>query len=177
MAQIKAELAIPEGVQVDVSNSTVTVKGPKGELKRQYPHYYVKITKEANKVVFEVSKQQMKQMVGTWQSHVKNMINGVQKPFVYKLKICSSHFPMSVKLQGNDLTVQNFCGEHSPRKIKLAPGANIKVAGEMITIESPDIELAGKVANLIEQKVQVGHKDRRIFQDGIYIIEKAGKQV
>ncbi len=176
MAKMNAELEIPEGIQVDVASSTITVRGPTGELKREFPLCYVKISKEGNKIKFAVDKPQMRAMVGTWKSHIKNMIAGAKEPYVHKLKVCSSHFPMSVKLQGNELSVQNFCGEHSPRKIKVPKGVKIKIEGDIIVVESSDIELAGKAAMLIEQKVQVKHKDRRVFQDGIYIIEKAGER-
>ena len=54
---------------------------------------------------------------------------------------------------------------------------NVKIEGDVIVIESTDKEAAGKTATNIEQLTRITDKDRRIFQDGIYVIEKSGKVV
>src|SRR3989344_1644060 len=73
--------------------------------------------------------------------------------------------------------IKNVLGEKIPRKVNLMPGAAVKVDGSTITVESPDIEKAGQVAADIEQATRRPGFDRRIFQDGIYIIEKEGEQI
>ena len=55
-------------------------------------------------------------------------------------------------------------------------GANVQVSGQDITIESADLELAGTIASDIEGMTKKGTRDTRIFQDGIYIIEKPTKR-
>src|SRR3989344_9023355 len=114
-------------------------------------------------------------MVNTFNAHIGNMIKGVQEQYRYVLKICSGHFPMNVTMSGEQLIVKNFLGEKNPRTLKLKKGATVKVDGEKITVESCDKELAGKVSSDIELLTSKRNRDLRVFQDGIYLIEKANK--
>ena len=84
---------------------------------------------------------------------------------------------MNVSLNNDELQIKNFFGEKIPRILKIKEGADVKVEGEIITIESMDKEKAGQIAADIETLTKRSGFDRRIFQDGIYIIEKAGKEV
>jgi len=176
---LSEEITIPEKVTVEVDGFLVTVKGPKGELKREFPSKQVAIQKKDNKVVVfskDATKRE-KTMVGTFVSHIKNMTLGVQNPHVYKLKICSGHFPMSVSASAKEFVVKNFLGETIPRKLKLRQGVNVKVDGEFVVVDGIDKELASQTAASIEQLVRITNRDRRVFQDGIWIIEKDGKKV
>ena len=121
------------------------------------------------------STKREKKLIGTFVAHIKNMIQGVQSPFVYKLKICSSHFPMSVSVSNNELVVKNFLGEKNPRISKFNPSVSVKIEGSEIIVESPDKELAGQVAARFEQLTRITNRDKRVFQDGIFIIQKASK--
>ena len=114
-------------------------------------------------------------MVKTYKAKLKNNLIGVNEGYTYKLKICSGHFPMNVGVNGTEFTIKNFLGEKVPRTITLKEGASVKIEGEQIIVESIDKEKAGQVAADIEQLTRVTNRDNRIFQDGIYITEKAGK--
>ena len=105
------------------------------------------------------------------------MIKGVQQPYTYRLKICSGHFPMNVSISGDQFIVKNFLGEKSPRTLKLKKGATVKVEGDQILVESCSKELAGQQASDIELLTAKRNRDLRVFQDGIYMIEKAGEKV
>jgi large subunit ribosomal protein L6 len=179
MVDEKRTVDVPEGIALDVTANEIKVKGQKTELTRQYPWQYLNIEKQDSKITIAATKNtaKLRAVVGSFVAHVKNMIKGVQEPFIYKLKICSSHFPMTVKVQGNEVHVTNFLGEKKPRKANIQANVTVKVEGDIILIESSDIELAGQTAAKIEQLTKVRKKDRRIFQDGIYMIEKAGKPI
>ena len=116
-------------------------------------------------------------MVDIVKAHIKNMIKGVSEGFVYTLKICSSHFPMSVSVSGNKLEVKNYLGEKVPRVLNLVENVKVTINGEEVVVESSDKELAGQTAANIELLTRRSGFDRRVFQDGIYITEKAGKIV
>jgi large subunit ribosomal protein L6 len=167
-------IEVPEGVDVNVTGKEVKVKGKTGELSRAYPFKEIEVKKEENKVlVTQKNKSSVSRtLVGTYMSHIKNMITGAQKPFVYRLKVAFTHFPITVSATSSEFSVQNFLGEKRPRKARIPEGVKVSVKGDEITVESPDIELAGKTATLIELTTKVRNKDKRIFQDGIYIVEK-----
>ena len=55
-------------------------------------------------------------------------------------------------------------------------GVEVKIAGTEIVVSAADIELAGITASKIENLCRITNRDRRIFQDGCYITQKAGKQ-
>ena len=112
-------------------------------------------------------------ILGTLKSHINNMVKGVKEGFDYELKICSGHFPMNVSLDNGEVIVKNFLGESVPRKKKMQSGAEIIIKGNDITVTSADKEKAGQVAASIESLTRITNKDRRIFQDGIYITHKA----
>jgi large subunit ribosomal protein L6 len=105
------------------------------------------------------------------------MFVGVEKGHTYKLKICSGHFPMTVSLSGSKFAVNNFLGEKTPREMKIKTGAVVKIEGDHITVDSAYKEIASQVAADIERLTRVRGRDLRIFQDGIYIINKDGESV
>lgn len=172
-------IVLPEGVSVTVDKDTFTVNGPKGSTTKKYPYKRISLALDGSNIVIKSlgSTQREFKLVRTFAAHLKNMIKGVQEGYVYKLKICSSHFPMKVKLSGRTLKVENFMGESNPRVLTLKENAKVKIDGSFIIVESHNKELAGQVAADIEQLTRLTNKDRRVFQDGIYIVEKAGKLI
>ena len=174
MIKIKNTVDILEGVQVEVNKSRVKVTGSLGTLEREFPHPDIKIVKKENQVVFEVaaSTKKQKTMVNTFKAHLINMMKGVTKSYTYKLKVCSGHFPMTVALEGDKLTIKNFLGEKSPRKAYLIPGIKVEINGNDINVTGINKEETGQTAANIERSTRITNKDRRRFQDGIYITEK-----
>jgi large subunit ribosomal protein L6 len=170
---------IPEGIEVSYKKPNLVVKGPKGENIKALVDPKVSIIVQGSKVIFKAEKasKREKTKIGTFKAHLKNLIKGVQDEFEYKLKICSGHFPMNVAMQGKELIVKNFLGEKVPRVLKLKEGADVKIDGQLITVRSTNKEIAGQIAADIEQLCRITNRDRRKFQDGIYIINKAGKQI
>ncbi len=176
---ITEKVAIPEGVTVEIVGPVIKVKGPKGENERALAHPKIKISKEENIVSLVCKKptKREKTMIYSFASHIKNLLDGVKSEFTYKVKICSSHFPMSVSVEKDEVVIKNFFGEKIPRKSKIMPGVKVKVEGSIITITSVDKEKAGITASRIEQSTRITARDRRIFQDGCYMVEKAGNPV
>jgi len=100
------------------------------------------------------------------------MITGVTKGFTYKLKIVFSHFPISVKVQGDKILIENFTGEKTPRIAKIVGTAKVTVKGDDVIVQGINIEDVGQTAANIEQATKIKKKDPRIFLDGIYIYER-----
>ena len=174
---IEEILDIPKEVKVSLDSSLV-IKGPKGELKRKFITPNVKLRIEDNKIKISSlnNKRTEKKLLYTVKSHIKNMIEGVVEGYVYKLQICSLHFPMTVTVDKANgfIVIKNFIGESKERKSKILPGVDVSIKGDIITVEGYDKESTGQTAANIETATKIRAKDRRIFQDGIYLTEKAG---
>lgn len=158
----------------EILGNLLVVKGKKGIVEKKFKEKIIKIAKEGNQIVIKADneKRKCKRIMCTAAAHIKNMINGVTNGYEYKLKICSSHFPMNVSISGNELIVKNFLGEKNPRICKIKDGVDIKLEKDIITLSGVDKEKVGQAAADIEQKISIRDKDRRIFMDGIYIISK-----
>jgi large subunit ribosomal protein L6 len=168
-------LPIADGVTVTYENKIVVVKGPKGEVSRNFYNPNISITTEGSNLKLFCPKgtKRENRLIFTMKSHLTNMMKGVQEPWSYGLKICSSHFPMNAKVDGNTFMVKNFLGEKTPRKFTFPDAVKVKIAGTDVTVESIDLEKAGNVAGRIELITAIRGRDQRIFQDGIYIVRKA----
>lgn len=176
---ITDNISILEGVEVIIDKNIIKVKGPKGELSRKIFTPGIKIEVKDREVLFSVKNaaKKEKMIMKTTESHLKNMMKGSLDGYEYNLKICSGHFPMTVSLENGVVIVKNFLGESVPRKKKMMEGTDIEIKGNDIKVTSVDKEKAGQVAASIESLTRITNKDRRRFQDGIFIISKAGKKI
>ncbi|ACS89371.1 50S ribosomal protein L6P [Thermococcus sibiricus MM 739] len=178
-AWVREEVKIPEGITVEIEGNLVKVKGPKGEIDRELSYPGFKLFTEDNKVVIYKGFPRRNDIAiaRTFRAHIANMIKGVTDGFTYRLKVVYSHFPITVKVQGDKVYIENFLGEKAPRIAEILPGVTVKVMGGELLVEGIDKEKVGQTAANIEQATKVVGKDRRVFQDGIYIVEKAGKSI
>ncbi len=173
------EIKIPEEVTVTLENNIFKIKGAKGELKKFFNNPKITSKIEDKKIFFKSKKatQREKKEMKTLKAHLKNLIRGVKEGHIYRLKICSGHFPMTVSVKGDVLEVKNFIGEHVPRITQIGEGVNVKVDGQIIIVEGINKDIVSQTAAKIEQSTRRVGFDGRIFQDGIYIIEKDGKKI
>ena len=174
-SDITERLNIPEGINLEIENNIVKVKGPKGSNERKIFHPKVKIEKKDNVLILSSKKAKKKEKIflNTLKAHIRNLIKGVRDGYEYKLRICSGHFPMNVSVHNNELIIKNFFGEKKPRKVRILNGAEVKVDGDIININGVDIDVVSQTASKIEQTTRRTGYDRRIYQDGIWIIKKA----
>ena len=182
--RITKEIELPDGISGSLNDNFLLIKGPNGEVKYKQPRsILIKIATmsqiENKKIIFESksSTKYDKKTIGSLIAHVKNMIKGSLQKHTYILKICSGHFPMNVSASNNKFIVKNFLGEKVSRTLQLKQGADVKVEGDLIYVTSVSKETAGQVSADIEQLTRRPGYDTRIFQDGIYLINKAGKEL
>ena len=173
------EIEIPEGVEVKLDGDMLNVKGSEGEISRMFKTGKINFEIKDKKIILSDKKatKNEKRIINTFTAHMKNMIKGVSKKFEYKLKICSGHFPITVKIEGNKAIIKNFLGEKVDRGCDIPKGAEIETSKEFITIKSVDKEIDGQAAANFEMETKIRNKDRRIFQSGIFIINKSGKKI
>ena len=172
---MEVTIPLPEGIDARMEDRVLVVKGPLGEVRKDLSHVpLVKISLSDGKIVLstEREKKREKAMINTVAAHIRNMINGVTKGYRYKLAIVHVHFPIRVKVQGDEIIIENFLGEKTPRKTWKHSDVNVKVSGKEIIVEGTDIEHVGQTAANIERATYVKSKDRRIFRDGIYLVER-----
>jgi len=171
------EIDIPGGIDVEVDINKIKASKNGSEIKKKFDK--VILEKKDNKLRIKAersTKREIKQ-INTVMAHLKNIFSGLQEKFVYKLEICAVHFPMAVKVDGDEVKIKNFLGETNLRTAKIIKGAEVRIEGQKIIVESYDKEAAGQTAANIEKSVQQKVRDKRIFQDGIYITEKAGEAI
>lgn len=169
------EIEIPEGVGAELLENKIKVSGPKGNLEKSFQlTKEVKMEKVDNKIkVFsESERRDVKALIGTIAAHIKNLFEGVTKGFTYRLKVVFSHFPITVKVEGDKVLIQNFLGERTARIAKIVGNTEVKVSGQEITVSGIDLEKVSQTAANIEQATRIVGYDRRRFPDGIFIVSK-----
>ncbi len=167
-------MEISEGVEVSINGSEFLVKGNNKELKKTFDIGKIKAKVSDGKITLTAkggTKREAK-MMGTIWAHLKNMIKGIGEDFAYELEICNIHFPMNVKIEGDKAIIKSFLGEKTIREAKILKGVSVKVSGSKIDVSSYDIEAAGQTAANLEKATRLSGRDRRIFQDGIFITKK-----
>lgn len=175
---LKDEIEVPEKVQIALEpGGLIKVKGPKGEVSRELAHPKIKIEKKGKHVVVwsELPRKKEKALMGTFGAHIRNMLFGVTEGFEYKMKIVYAHFPIKTSVKGDVFVIDNFLGEKSPRKTRILGTTKVNVKGDIVDLVGPDIEAVGQTAANIERATKIKGYDPRVFQDGIYIIEKPGR--
>lgn len=177
--EIYQEIEVPEGMNANLAGDSITIKNDKGEIARKFDTKKIEFEMEGNKIKVgsKVASKNQKRMINTIAAHIKNMIQGLTEGYEYKLKVANSHFPMSVEIKDKEAIIKNFLGEKIPRKLKLLEGADVKLDKDVITVTSFDKEIAGQTAANFEKATKIRMKDRRVFQDGIFITSKAGKEI
>jgi large subunit ribosomal protein L6 len=163
---------IPDGVSAGFENGNLTVKGPKGELKRAVRG--VKVSVKGNEVVLSSGSDRRKDKakVGTWNAHLKGMITGVTRGWEARLKIVYSHFPMKFNIEGDKVVIQNFMGERRARTAKIHGNVKVELKKDDVVITGVNKEDVGQTAANIELTTRVRGFDRRVFQDGCHLVQK-----
>lgn len=172
-------IEIDSGVEVLINGKNFTVKGNGKELAREFDIGKIRAKVEDGKIILSAkaaSKRESK-MMGTISAHLKNMIKGVLEDFVYELEVCNVHFPMNVKLEGKKVVIKSFLGETTVREASVVDGVKVDISGSKITVTGADIEACGQVSANLEKATRLQGRDRRIFQDGIFITKKPYKVI
>jgi len=167
-------IEVPNGVEVKVDGRVVSVKGEKGALTRDFSEAPVTLQVEDKEIKVQASWPRKREaaLVGTVCSHIQNMITGVTRGYTYKLKVVFSHFPISVKVKENMVSIENFTGERSPRWARIMGDVKVSTKEDDIIVQGLDVEDVSQTAANIEQATKVKSKDPRVFLDGIFIYEK-----
>ena len=171
----KRVLSIPENVNVNVEGSTVTVKGPKGELSLELvKNIAVKV--EDGTVTVEPLKDDKftHAMHGTTNANIRNMIIGVSDGYKKGLEIVGVGYKFNV--QGNKLTIS--AGYSHPVIMEVPNGITVKaISNTEIELEGIDKEKVGEfAANIRKVRKPEPYKGKGIKYAGEHIRRKEGKK-
>lgn len=171
---VQKMIDIPDDVTLNLAGKRVTVSGERGQVIKDFSHTRLDLEHEDNTLrIWAVNPRKREaSLVNTITAHVNNMIKGVTQGFTYKLKIVFVHFPMTVRIEGQRLVIQNFIGERKDREAKIVGDVKVSVEKEDVVVHGVDIEEVAQTAANIQQACKIRKKDLRKFLDGIYVYSK-----
>ncbi|QQG39876.1 MAG: 50S ribosomal protein L6 [Candidatus Aenigmatarchaeota archaeon] len=171
---MEATIEVPEDVTAVMEGANVRVKGPKGELSRSFrsPLVSVALHDGAFRITSRDERRATRALVGTWRAHLRNMFTGVTAGYEKKMKIIHVHFPMSVKIEGARVAVQNLLGQKSPRYARIETGVEANIEGDEISVKGTSKDAVGQTVSNIETATKLANRrDRRRFYDGVYLVK------
>ena len=171
----KKPIEIPAKTEVTLSGNIITVKGPLGELSKVVRTDVIDVAIEDNAVTLTPKNENLetKALWGTFGSHIKNMIAGVNQEYVIKLIIEGVGY--KADLQGNTL-VMNLGFSHQV-KLEVPKGITCKVEKGEVTISGIDKEAVGQFSAVVRSKKKPEpYKGKGIRYSDETIRRKEGKK-
>lgn len=174
MSRLAKKPIAPGKAEVSVSGSTLTVKGPKGTLTKDiHPGVVIAVTPEGVTITPKDNSRLSKALTGTYASHVKNMVKGVETPYVKKLILDGVGYRMEVKGKDVVLTV----GFSHTVPLAIPEDVTAKVEKNVMTLESVNKESVGQfAANVRRIKPPEPYLGKGIHYEGEVILRKQGKK-
>jgi large subunit ribosomal protein L6 len=170
----KQEILIPAGVKVIKNGDTVTVTGPKGTISKIFrDDITITLTDKTINLNIKRNDKFSQSLWGTYASHIKNMIKGVETPYQKKLILEGVGFKSEVK--GKEL---HFAlGFSHPVIVPIPEGITATAEKNNITITGIDKELVGSfTAGIRALKKPEPYKGKGMRYEGEVIRRKQGKK-
>jgi large subunit ribosomal protein L6 len=176
----KMPVNIPSGIEVTIDTNTLSVKGPKGHLSREFSNV-ITFIKEANSIAIkptanvkpsEVTKD-VRAIWGLSRQLVNNMIEGVSKGFAKNIIITGNGYKASI-VSG---MLQLSLGYSHDILMEIPSGIEIKCDKNIISISGINKELVGLFASKVRSKRPTEpYKGKGLEYEGVVIIKKASKK-
>lgn len=170
----KQIIKIPDRTEVFINSGSLKVKGPKGELSRNFNNT-IAIKVEGKEIILTPVRSDLETTAlwGTYASHISNMIEGVNKSFTKKLIIEGIGYKAEV--QGQKITLS--LGFSHPVIVQVPVGLSIAVDKGVMTITGPDKEMVGEFAAKIRaMKKPEPYKGKGIRYENEVVKRKQGKK-
>lgn len=168
----KNPITIPQGVEVTIDGTKVTVKGPKGTLTQEFLKD-VEIKNEDGKIIVSLVNEKASNIHGLTRTLIHNMIVGVTNGFEKTLEVNGIGY--RAQKQGNKLVLT--LGFSHPVEVEAPEGITIDVPSQnSIIVKGIDKQLVGQVAaNIREYRLPEPYKGKGIKYVGEHIRRKEGK--
>ena len=169
----KMPISIPSGVEIDLSDGLLTLKGPKGRLTRQmHPKVVLDVGKDEITLSVSDDSRESKAIHGLSRMLVANMVTGVSKGFEKTLEIVGVGY--RAELQGKTAVLN--VGYSEPVQFDLPEGIEARIEKTKIILSSIDKELLGLTAAKIREiRRPEPYKGKGIKYADEVIRRKAGK--
>lgn len=171
----KQTVIIPKGTEVKLSGTVLSVKGPKGLLTRNFPGK-VAINIEGDNITFipnKIGNPIINALWGTYASHVKNMVIGVNEGYTKKLILDGIGF----KTEINGDTINFSLGFSHPVIVKIPKELTVTAEKNKITVTGIDKELVGQfTASVRSLKKPEPYKGKGFHYEGEIVRRKQGKR-
>jgi large subunit ribosomal protein L6 len=171
----KQTVIVPTGTEVKLTGITFFAKGPKGTLVRDFPGD-VTIHINGNEITFTPNKENdrtVNALWGTYASHVKNMIDGVNAGFSKKLVLEGVGFKSDVA----GTTLNLALGFSHPVKVTIPTGLTVTAEKNVITVTGIDKEMVGSfTASVRSMKKPEPYKGKGFHYSDEVIRRKQGKK-
>lgn len=165
---------IGEKTEVKFDNGLLSVKGPKGSLDRMFrPDIAIMIEGNDIRLALVKDTKETRALWGTYGSHIKNMIKGVNEGFEKKLILEG----VGYKSQVNGNTLVLALGFSHPVNVEIPQGLTVKAEKNLITVSGIDKELVGSFAAKVRSlKKPEPYKGKGFRYEGEVIRRKQGKK-
>lgn len=170
----KNSIQIPAGTDVSVASAEITVKGKAATLKRAlHPAVEVVVADGKVTVTPKESSRAARALWGTFAAHIRNMVAGVNTPFVKKLQVEGIGY--RAELAGKQLKLA--LGFSHPVLVNIPQGITVAVEKNIISVSGADIEQVGEFAASVRAlKKPEPYKGKGIRYEGEVVRQKQGKK-
>ena len=170
----KQPVTVPAGVEVIIDGNTVTVKGPKGELAREFSPMMT-IVQEGEEIIVSRpnDSREAKSLHGLTRTLVSNMVEGVSNGYSKKLQLVGVGYRAALK--GKDLEMQ--LGFSHPVLVEAPENITFEVPSQTeIIVSGISKEQVGQVAaNIRKWRKPEPYKGKGIRYEGEHVRRKVGK--
>ena len=170
----KAPIPVPQGVTVTVNGAEITVKGPKGQLKRNI-RPELKVVQEDGKILVkrESDDRQVRSLHGLSRTLIANMVHGVTQGFTKNMDIVGVGYRAAV--EGKNLVMQ--LGYSHPVEIPIPEGVTVTVTKNVaMTITGYDRQVLGDFCAFVrDRRPPEVYKGKGVKYSNEKIRRKAGK--
>lgn len=169
-----AEIEVPKDVTVNMEGKILKIKGKLGSASKTINTRLVTVKVEPGKIIInEIGNKKLakvaKLAAQALSSEISSSVKGVEKGIERKMVVFYAHFPMTIEVKGNKISIKNIFGEKVPRSTEIIGDTKIEVKGQEVNVKGVDpYDVGQTVANIRKLCYARGH-DTRVFQDGIYL--------
>lgn len=170
----KKEITIPAGTEVSVASGVLTVKGKGGTLKKDIHPAVTIVADKTNVKVEPAQKTRLARALwGTYAAHVRNMIQGVNTPYVKKLQVEG----IGYRAEASGKQLKLSLGFSHPVLVAVPEGIAVAVDKNIITVTGIDKEVVGQfAASVRDLKKPEPYKGKGIRYEGEVVRQKQGKK-